>query len=225
MRNNDLHHAQYGIYRYNGGGMLVTGNRLFNNQVGAYSNVSNTTYRGNAITNNGTGLLGHGVFGGPDWDVANVNVIQSNAIGVQPAAGQIVSFNRILDNQIGIQPQGSATLRNNLLVGNATGILIGAVSNVALVNNTIVTQLGTGVRLQQSSSNVSLRNNILSTQTGTGLYVATDSQQGFSSDYNNHYSSNDATLIWWQKPFMDIFDWQVEADLDRHSLGKTTLAP
>ncbi|MFN9110935.1 MAG: right-handed parallel beta-helix repeat-containing protein, partial [Bacteroidota bacterium] len=159
VSNNDLHDAQYGIYRSSGGSMLVSGNRLFNNQVGAYSNVSNTTYRGNTITSNGTGLLGHGVFGGPDWDVANANVIQNNNIGVRPAAGQTVSFNRILNNQIGIQPEGSAALRNNLLVGNATGVLIGAVSSVSLVNNTIVTSSGTGVRLQQSSSNVSLRNN------------------------------------------------------------------
>jgi parallel beta-helix repeat protein len=55
INNNDLHEAQYGIYRYNGGNSLITGNRLFNNQVGAYSNVSNTTYRGNTITSNVTG--------------------------------------------------------------------------------------------------------------------------------------------------------------------------
>lgn len=225
INNNDLHEAQYGNYRYNGGHSLVTGNHLFNNQVGAYSNVSNTTYRGNTITSNGTGPLDHGIFDGTNWDTANVNVIQSNSRGVRPAARQTVSFNRIFENQIGIQPQGAATLKNNLMVGNATGVLTASVSNVSLVNNTIVNSSVTGVRLQQSSSNVSLRNYILSTHTGTGLYVATDSQQGFASDFTNHYSSGDAALIWWQKPFMDVFDWQVESDLDRHSIGKATPDP
>ncbi|MFN7806599.1 MAG: right-handed parallel beta-helix repeat-containing protein, partial [Planctomycetaceae bacterium] len=143
----------------------------------------------------------------------------------RPAAGQVVEFNRILDNEVGIQPEGAATISHNLLSGNSTGVLIGGASQVSLVNNTIVTPSGTGIRLQQSASNVSLRNNILSTTSGTGLYVATDSQQGFTSDYNNHHTSGAATLIWWQKPFADLFDWQVEADLDRHSIGTTAPAP
>ncbi|MFN7806828.1 MAG: right-handed parallel beta-helix repeat-containing protein, partial [Planctomycetaceae bacterium] len=215
VSNNDLHHAQYGLYRQHGEGMTVSGNRMFNNQTGAYSYYGTTTYLGNTVSDNVTGLAGWGTFGTTDWSAPNI--IRNNGVGVRPAAGQSVAFNRILDNQVGIEPLGSATIRNNLLAANTTGILIGGVSHVTVVNNTIVTPSGTGVRLQQSASNVSLRNNILSTTSGTGLYVATDSQQGFTSDYNNHHTSGAAPLIWWQKPFTDLFDWQVEGDLDRHS--------
>ena len=49
--------------------------------------------------------------------------------------------------------------------------------------------------------------------------MATDSQQGFASDYNNLFTAGGATLVWWQKPFTDLFDWQVEADL-RHPLDR-----
>ncbi len=78
-----------------------------------------------------------------------------------------------------------------------------------------------------SSSNVSLENNILWTDNGYDLYVATDSQVGFSSDYNNLYTANpaQAALVWWQKSFTDLFDWQVESGYDTHSIGYTAPAP
>ena len=104
-------------------------------------------------------------------------------------------------------------------------MLVDNVNDVSIRNNTIYTSSGDGVRIHNSSSNVSLSNNIIWTASGFDIYVATDSQQGFASDYNNLYATGGATLVWWQKPFYDLFDWQVEADFDRHSIGYTSPAP
>ncbi len=81
------------------------------------------------------------------------------------------------------------------------------------------------MRIRNAAYNVTLRNNIVWTDSGYGLYVATDSQQGFVSDYNNLFTAGGATLVWWQKPFTDVFDWQVEADFDSHSIGYTAVSP
>ena len=90
------------------------------------------------------------------------------------------------------------------------------------------------MRIENASSNVSLLNNILWTNSGYDLYVATDSQVGFTSDYNNLYTTNPgdptttpgtAALVWWQESFTDLFDWQVESDYDVHSIGYTAPDP
>jgi len=225
--NNDLHHAQYGLMVWSGT-VLVSGNRLYNNNSGAYSYVASTVFRGNSVYANTIGLAGYGIFGGADWSATQVNLISNNTTGIRTestTSGQTVAFNRLTGNQVAIEPGSATAIRNNILVDNATGILAKGITNLGVLNNTIVTASGTGIRLQQSTSNATLRNNILSTTSGTGLSVATDSQRGFSSDYNNHSTSASATLVWWQKPFWDLFDWQIEADFDRHSIGTTSLAP
>src|SRR5207244_4326899 len=89
----------------------------------------------------------------------------------------------------------------------------------------IYTVHGDGVHLQNHSLNVALRNNILWTKDGYDLYVATDSQRGFASDYNNLFSSAGGMPVWWQKNFTDVFDWQAEAAYDTHSIGYTALDP
>ncbi len=90
------------------------------------------------------------------------------------------------------------------------------------------------MRVKDASSNVGLLNNIVWTDGGYDLYVAADSQVGFTSDYNNLYTTNPgdpattpgtAAVVWWQKSFTDLFDWQVEADYNVHSIGYTAPAP
>ena len=123
---------------------------------------------------------------------------------------------------------GSVDIHHNVIYRNlGEGILLDRANAVTIENNTIYTPSGDCVRLQDGSSNVTLENNILWTDQGYDLYVATDSQQGFASDYNNLYTTqpSQATLVWWQKPFTDLFDWQVEANYDNHSIGYTSLDP
>ena len=113
-------------------------------------------------------------------------------------------------------------MHHNLIYRNTDqGILVDNGHDISIENNTIYTPSGDGVRIRNAAYNVTLRNNILWTDSGYDLYVATDSQQGFVSDYNNLFTAGGATLVWWQKPFTDLFDWQVEADYDNHSIGYT----
>src|SRR6185436_1839292 len=70
-----------------------------------------------------------------------------------------------------------------------------------------------------------LTNNILWTENGYDLYVAANSQVGFASDYNNLFTTGSGKIVWWQKDFTDLFDWQAEANLDSHSGGRTALLP
>ncbi len=84
---------------------------------------------------------------------------------------------------------------------------------------------GDGVRVQNSSGNVTLKNNIVWTENGYDIYVATNSQTGFASDYNNLFTSGGGKVVWFQKDFTDLFDWQVEADFDVHSIGYTVPHP
>ena len=116
-------------------------------------------------------------------------------------------------------------MHHNVIYRNTQqGILLDA-DHDAIENNTIYSTAGDRVRIRNSSYNVTLQNNIIYCGGDYGIYVATDSQRGFASDYNNLYTSNASTLVWWQKPFDDLFDWQVEADFDRHSIGYTALDP
>ncbi|MFM8221846.1 MAG: right-handed parallel beta-helix repeat-containing protein, partial [Planctomycetaceae bacterium] len=200
--------AQYGLYR-TGGPVRATGNRFYSNQVGALSESSASIFSGNEVFLNATGLSGWGRFGGTSWDAGQPNDIHDNVTGLKPSFGQPVQYNRIRDNTVGVQQSGvrpsnstdTSTIHHNLLHNNATGILVSGGNFVALVNNTVVTASGTGVRLQQGASQVALRNNIFSTAGGYGLSVATDSQFGFTSDYNNHHTTGTGQPVWWQKPF------------------------
>ncbi|MCY2962324.1 MAG: right-handed parallel beta-helix repeat-containing protein [Planctomycetota bacterium] len=227
LTGNRIHGATFGVYR-DWGLTTATQNEFLGNQTGFYAALggANAALFGNSVHNNGTGLQGYGRFGGTDWSTGQANDVFSNGIGIHPADSQSVSFNRVRENVVGIQGENLGGIHHNILDGNTTaGILVSGAHDVSITNNTIHTTSGVGVKLQQSARNVSLRNNILSTDSGIGLYVATDSQQGFASDYNNHFAAGSGTPIWWEKPFGDVYDWQVEADLDLHSIGMTTLHP
>ena len=82
-----------------------------------------------------------------------------------------------------------------------------------------------GVVIDGGSSSVSLQNNILWNQSGYDIYVATDSQQGFASDYNDLFVSGTGMIAWWQTDFTDLYDWQTETLFDAHLIGYTTLDP
>ena len=204
---------------------------IYNNEIhdggnGVWSNSSGTYVYGNEIHTNVTGIHGYGIFGGTDWGTDQVNRIHDNTTGVFADNGSTVRFNRISLNAVGVRVDDAADLHNNVIFRNTdNGVLVDNGNGVEIVNNTIYTPSGDGVRLRNFSQNVELRNNILWTENGYDLHVATDSQVGFASDYNNFYSTGLGKLIWWQKDFVDIFDWQVEADFDNHSIGRTVPAP
>jgi parallel beta-helix repeat protein len=219
--------SSYGIYATNE--TTITGNTVSGADVGILSQNAATTIVGNTVFDNVTGIYNYaGVVGGVDWSAGQPNVIHSNTTGLLLGHGNNAStarFNRIHGNVTGIETTSNSDIHHNVLYRNTgRAIRVDSDTNVSIVNNTIYAQAGDGVVLQNSAQNVTLTNNIIWSESGTSIYVATDSQRGFVSDYNNLYTTS-GVLVWWQKNFVDIFDWQVEADFDTHSIGYTAPAP
>jgi parallel beta-helix repeat protein len=210
----------------------VSGNTVSASGTGIYSGSVSSVISDNALYFNSVGLEGYGRFGGSNWDNDPGNDIHNNTIGVIVGDGNsvgggspiIVQFNRIYANATGIDVPRPADINHNLIYRNTTtGVLISGALGSALTNNTIYSNQANadGVRIQGNATNISLENNILWVSSGYDLYVATNSQQGFSSDYNNFYKTGSGVLIWWQKAFNDLYDWQSEAASDLHSIGYT----
>ncbi|MBM4012653.1 MAG: hypothetical protein FJ286_14990, partial [Planctomycetes bacterium] len=186
------------------------------------------TIAGNTFQSNSVGYVGYSNVGGGSWAAGEPNVFISNDIGVRTYQGANVAYNRFEANRLGVQVSDvwsdSGSIHHNVFVGN-TGAAV-EISNSGgrtVVSNTIVTTSGIGVNVVGGSRSIGLRNNIITTDSGRAISVATNSQQGFGSDYNNLYRTpgGSGALVWWQKPFYDLFDWQVEADFDSHSIGFT----
>ncbi len=209
-------------------------NSVSDSSLGLYEAGGDQIY-GNSIFSNGTGIQGYGIIGPSSWDVGQPNSVYDNTTGIVSLGGDTIRFNFIDNNTTGIVAASNDTIINDLLYRNSgDAVDIFNDNTVTVTNVTIYTPSGNGVVLGQSSQNVSLSNNILWTNSGYDLYVANNSQQGFASDYNNLYTTNPgdptqtagtAALVWWQKSFVDLFDWQVEAGFDIHSIGYTALSP
>src|SRR5205085_661842 len=147
------------------------------------------------------------------------NTVYQSGIGIYSGSGTSNIFGNVLhDNSVGLKGYGR--------LGGTDWIY----DEVAYPWDTHVTYndiysngtSGVGVHLQGSAMNVSLENNILVTDTGYCVYVDTDSQQGFSSNFNNLFkTAGGGTLVWWQKSFYDLFDWQAETGFDLNSIGYT----
>ena len=206
----------------------VYGNQVSSSGTGIYSQGSAIIY-GNTVHNDTTGLSGYGSFGGSDWSAPNL--VYSNQTGIAAFGASSAAFNRVYSNVVGIDLHDTASANHNLVYRNSNlGILVDGAHNLAVLNNTVYIPAGyagspDAIRLQGGANNITLENNILWSDSGYDLYVTTDSQIGFKSDYNNLYTTGSGKLVWWQKDFGDLFDWQVEAAYDTHSIGYTTISP
>lgn len=208
---------------------ISAGNHIFENSIGIQALVQNTLVYGNEIySNTSIGLNGYGTFGGNDWSEGQANNVYDNPVGIQSlGSGQAIRFNRVHNNESGILVYGAdVSVHHNLVYRNTVaGIISDGATRPQIVSNTVYAPTGNGVHVSGSSEEVYLRNNILWSEGGYSLYVEPDSQQGFDSDYNNLFASGQGNPVWWQKSFSDIYDWQVEADYDVHSIGVTQFEP
>ncbi len=152
--------------------------------------------------------------------MARDNRVWGNSVGMSgynaPSTG-----NRVYGNTVGIRDDGYGRVFNNLVYDNTSvGIHVDYAHNAGadgVVNNT-VHQVG-GRAVEVTSGNVVLRNNIIWSQGGTALWVDSDSQGGFASDYNLFYLTDGASLAWWEdRLFADRTDWYFETGFDRNSL-------
>lgn len=226
----------------------LTPNRVFSNDTGVvvpegssgaivrhtdiYSNVTGVDVSGdqtqlvaNDIHGNTLGVTSSRIIGPGSWDINLSNLIHDNTIGVQALPGAEVRFNRIYANDTGIEVLGTANIHHNLIYRNTgSGLLVDAATDVDVTSNTIYVPSGSGIRLEGAIDDVVIRNNIISAASGFGLFVEAESQFGYDSDFNNLFSTG-GSVAFQGKAFADLYDWQVEAESDLHSIGATVLDP
>ncbi|MCC5830830.1 MAG: right-handed parallel beta-helix repeat-containing protein, partial [Phycisphaeraceae bacterium] len=215
------------LQNYTGLQSIVRYNIVRDGGTGIINDQPTALIIGNVIEGNQTGVDAVGILGPNDWATDRHNDIRNNTVGVLARANLEVRFNRIYNNQTGIRAANGASIHHNVIYDQtAHGVLVQNAQNVTLRNNTIFSNNGNGITLRDLSRNVSLRNNIIYINgEGAGLHVETDSQPGLDTDYNNFFTASGAALIWYQKPFFDIYDWKVESLFDQHSIGYTTVDP
>ena len=230
VEDNRVSESDFGIRLNSWTAAMVSGNELFDNGTGLFSDSVSNTIFANHIHNNETGLIGNGTFGPANWTGDLFNDVHNNDVGIQADFDAEVRFNRIHQNDVGVLADRRSDIHHNVIFRNTSrGVVIDGADTVTVTNNTIFAPTGDGLRVQNHSSNVQLRNNIIWVEDGYGVWVDTSSQPGFDSDYNNLFATRDAMhdgkIVWWQKDFLDLFDWQVEANFDNNSIGYTALDP
>ena len=205
----------------------LQGNTVLSSSIGIEAQTANAPILDNDVRGNVVGIKSYGVVGAADWASGLENVLEGNATGIWARSGSTVRFNRIQGGATAVHvPENNVDIHHNVIYRfTGQGIRLADGDHVTLHSNTIYTPSGNGVRLENFSSHVGLRNNVIWTEDGFDISVATDSQIGFASDYNNLFTTGAGQVVWWQKPFADLFDWQVEADYDNHSIGYTAPAP
>ena len=225
----------------------IQGNSVSQSGTGILANGgSGLQVFGNQVTTSQVGLAGNAVLGGSDWSIQaappssvwyadgrpDYNEIDDNQTGVVASSGDTVAFNRVIGGAVGILVDGcsNVAIEHDVVAGTASdAIHVEGSSNVTIQSDTLYVPppasgpAANGVVVDSGSSSVTLQNNIIWNQSGYDVYVATDSQQGFSSDYNNLFVSGSGMIAWWQTAFLDLYDWQTETLFDAHSIGYTTL--
>ena len=207
-------------------GAVVRHTEIYSNLLGVEAGGDQTQLVANDIHHNTVGVRSSRVVGPGNWEINLSNLIHHNDVGVEALPGAEVRFNRIFANDVGVQVVGTSNVHHNLIYRNTgSGLLLSGASDVEIVNNTVYVPSGSGIRLEGPIADVLIRNNIVSTAAGFGLYVEAESQFGYSSDYNNLHATGGGGVAFQGKGFADLYDWQVEAESDLHSLGTTVLAP
>ncbi|NBB77971.1 MAG: LEPR-XLL domain-containing protein, partial [Verrucomicrobia bacterium] len=205
---------------------LITDNDVSDSGIGIDYDGADIGLTGNQIHNNTIGLTGSGLLGADGPEDVVVNNIFDNVTGVIAKNGVDVQFNRIYDNLLGIAAANNTHIHHNRIFRNTGfGIEVAGDSGVLIDNNTVYSTQDDSIRIVSGSSDTTLRNNIIWNTEGYGIYVADDSQPGFDSDYNNLFTSGNGRIVWYQKPFEDVLDWQIEARQDLNSIGTTVPDP
>lgn len=204
---------------------VVRFNHVYGNtEVGIESLAYDSQIIANDVENNPIGIRGAYQIGPANWGGELYNLIHGNLIGMYALPGAEVRYNRVYANQTGIQVEGNTQVHHNLIYRNTQkGLLLDAAYNVDIINNTIYADAGDGIQLTGGVINVDVRNNIVYTTSGHGLNVASDSQYGYTSDYNNYFTGGSGFVAFQGKSFADLYDWQVEAESDLHSIGYTAV--
>jgi hypothetical protein len=223
---NTVHDNNAGITAF--GNILIAGNTAYGHtgyqQSGilAYGGVE---VRGNVAHDNYWGIYG---FGNGPQVLVSANTVYNNSVGIVATYASPILNNVSYSNTVGIQLDGfSGLAANNLVYANsAQGFLItNNYTTTTVRNNTVYQPAGNAIQVQSVSKNVVLRNNILWTQAGYDITVASNSEQGFQSDYNDLYftTSSGGLGTWGGVSFSSLTDWSLRLSFDHHSLSTDPL--
>lgn len=196
-------------------------NQIFDNQTGV--NLEDANMQNQDIYDNAVGVSGSGFLGGSNPD--DPNVLAANTVTVNFTGP--IEFNQITRENIGISASSGQLIAYNVFYDNVqSGVAVTGQTAVSIVNNTFFAPTGDNVDITGGSSQTEILNNIFWAESGYDINVANDSQTGYSSDYNDLYSSGTGKLVHWDIDFTDILDWQDDVDeFDLHSEGTTSLNP
>jgi parallel beta-helix repeat protein len=221
----------------------VRGNTVHDNTVAGIYAIQNATVTGNTAFNHlGVNRVGIHVI----LAAASDNVAYDNTTGII-SDRSTTSNNRVYRNSVGIDGRQYGTIDNNHVYSNAIGITGGAgfyghiLSNLVygntnqgiyiqssffaglrIVNNTVYQPVGEAIRIENTSQGITLRNNIASVDTGHAIYVAPNSQNGFSSNYNL-FHTNSSVGYWNGVAQSSLNAWQTATGQDANSLASDPL--
>jgi Ca2+-binding RTX toxin-like protein len=222
---NTVYGSTTGIYADSA---LVADNTLYNDTTGIFVERSSGQAVRNAVFSNQTGIITSGYQGGVALVEANV-VYNNSVAGIRVGGATAVRRNRIYANAVGIIGEAQFTggpffgeILNNLIYVNTNqGLLLSGATAGRVLNNTIYQTVGDAIRIQ-GSANLILRNNILWTEAGADLYIAPDSQNGFTSDYNILYHGAGGAAVtgfWGGANRSTLAAWQAASGQDAHSIA------
>ncbi len=200
------------------GTVSVVGNTIYNHVgtsgFGIESN-GNSTLSRNVIYGNTNGIVSGG-----SSTISENRLYNHSGTAIVALGGSPIQRNVVYSNSIGIRAN-TGTIANNVLYANAdASVALSPASNLTLVNNTIVQTTGDGVRISSISSNVGLRNNNIWARGGFALNVASDSQTGFQSDFNNLFATGTGSIARWQNVTRTtLADWRSATFQDFNSLN------
>jgi len=221
---------RYGVdARYD---VLVAGNTV-SGQDGLYSVGIITQHqveiRRNVVYENRTGIsarftdgliqenlvyssIGAGIVAQRDSDVLG-NVVRSADTGIRVEAQNTHAY--------------TGRVTNNLVTNTRSyGILVEGAGvsdsdHAEISSNTIHSARGDAVRIEENSIGVELLNNIFWVESGHALSVASDSQAGFSSDFNIFHLTGLGQAAEWQAVSVDsLSTWQGVAFTDGLSIAQ-----
>ena len=197
--------------------MLVTGNTIYGHSGsgdnGIYVGLGNTTISQNTIHDNYNGIEAYYYNAAPL--IEKNRVFHNSNRGILASRNSIVRDNVVYANAVGIEGNSgthtfSGEISNNLVYANTNhGIWVVRGSGAEVVNNTVYQQVGDAVRVTSGSSDTNVRNNILWVEAGYAIYVASDSQVGFQSDYNDLFATETGSVGYWQdRVWPSLSAWQ-----------------
>ncbi len=221
VRGNTVHdNTVAGVYAIHNA--LVTGNTAFSqtgaNAVGIHAILVTAT--DNVSYNNTQGIIS-------DRSTASRNRVYRNTVGIAGQRDGLIESNHIYSNSIGISGGAGfvGKIVNNLVYGNTSqGIFIqlSLGAGLQIINNSVYQSVGDAIRIENASQGITLRNNVASVDAGYAIYVAPNSQTGFSSNYNLWHQGADPNAhvgFWGGATRESLADWQSATGQDGNSLA------